>query len=381
MKGHRQACVSEADNQPLTKCRPGGKAAFMRFSRPTIGKFLGRIMLASLLLITLQFEAGAAEAAQNLVPQQLAAYATAQPSRNGSPPFLTASAPQERAAGQTFRDCPNCPEMVVVPAGTFRMGSTDREVGRRDNEEPRREISIKSLAVGRFEVTRSQFAEFVDATRRDMASGCSLWTRSLDPEIRHRAARSDKHSWRDPGFAQTDDHPVTCVSWEDARAYMQWLSVRTGQPYRLLTEAEWEYAARAGSAAAFSFSGNANALCRFGNGADLALQRVRPEWSIVNCDDGHVNTAPVGSFTPNAFGLYDMHGNVWEWVQDCFRWTYDTGRTDGRAVDPRVCRPLRVMRGGSWGNEPALLRSAARGDFWAHFRGNVSGIRVARSLP
>ena len=153
MKGHRQACVSEADNQPLTKCRPGGKAAFMRFSLPAIGKFLGRIMLASLLLITLQFAAGAAgaaEAAQNLVPQQLAAYATAQPSRTEGPPFLSASARQERPAGQTFRDCPNCPEMVVVPAGTFRMGSPDREVGRRDNEEPRREISIKSLAVGRF---------------------------------------------------------------------------------------------------------------------------------------------------------------------------------------------------------------------------------------
>ncbi len=297
------------------------------------------------------------------------------------PPLLTVSAPPQRAAGQIFRDCPSCPEMVVVPAGTFLMGSPSREVGRRDNEEPRREISIKSLAVGKFEVTRGQFAEFVDATRRDMTGGCSLWTHSLNPEIRHRAARSERYSWRDPGFSQTDDHPVTCVSWDDARAYVQWLSARTGQPYRLLTEAEWEYAARAGSNAAFSFGGDANALCRFGNGADLALQRVRPEWSIVNCDDRHVTTAPVGSFTPNAFGLYDMHGNVWEWVQDCFRWTYDTGRTDGRAVDPRVCRPLRVMRGGSWGNEPALLRSAARGDFWAEFRSNVSGIRIARTLP
>lgn len=298
-----------------------------------------------------------------------------------NPLLVNLSGPTQRSAGEVFRDCPNCPEMVVIPAGTFRMGSPAREVGRRDNEEPRREISIKSLAIGRFEITRGQFAEFVDATRRDMAGGCSLWTHSLNPEIRHRAARSERHSWRDPGFSQADDHPVTCVSWDDARAYVQWLSARTGQPYRLLTEAEWEYAARAGSAAAFSFGGNSNALCRFGNGADLALQRVRAEWSTVNCDDGHVNTAPVGSFTPNAFGLYDMHGNVWEWVQDCFRWTYDTGRTDGRAVEPRVCRPLRVMRGGSWGNEPALLRSAARGDFWAEFRSNVSGIRIARTLP
>jgi len=353
----------------------------MHFSHPVIGKIFSRVLLAPLLLFTPQFTIWAAEAERNLVPQQAAAYATAQPPRSGNPQPFTASTPTERQAGQIFRDCPSCPEMVVVPAGTFLMGSPSREVGRRDNEEPRREISIKSLAIGRFEVTRGQFAEFVDATRRDMAGGCTLWTRSLDPELRHRGSRSDRHSWRDPGFSQTDDHPVTCVSWDDARAYVQWLSARTEQPYRLLTEAEWEYAARAGSNAAFSFGGNANALCRFGNGADLALQRVRPEWSIVNCDDGHVTTAPVGSFQPNAFGLYDMHGNVWEWVQDCFRWTYDTGRTDGRAVDPRVCMPLRTMRGGSWGNEPALLRSAARGDFWAHFRGNVSGIRVARSLP
>jgi len=230
-------------------------------------------------------------------------------------------------------------------------------------------------------VTRGQFAEFVDATRRDMEGGCSLWTRSLDPQIRHRASRSDRHSWRDPGFSQTDDHSVAYVSLDDARACVQWLSARTGQPYRLLTEAEWEYAARAGSGAAFSFGGNANALCHFDNVADFALQRVRSEWSIVNCDDGHVTTAPVGSFPPSAFGLYDMHGNVWEWVQDCLRWTYGTGKADGRAVAPRVCKPLRVMRGGSWGSEPALLRCAARGDFWAHFRGNVSGIRIARTLP
>jgi len=363
------------------KSQPDGKVATMHFSHPVIGKIFSRVLLAPLLLFTPQFTIWAAEAERNLAPQQAAAYATAQPPRSGNPQPFTASTPTERQAGQIFRDCPSCPEMVVVPAGTFLMGSPSREVGRRDNEEPRREISIKSLAVGKFEVTRGQFAEFVDATRRDMAGGCTLWTRSLDPELRHRGSRSERHSWRDPAFSQTDDHPVTCVSWDDARAYVQWLSARTGQPYRLLTEAEWEYAARAGSNAAFSFGGNANALCRFGNGADLALQRVRPEWSTVNCDDGHVTTAPVGSFQPNASGLYDMHGNVWEWVQDCFRWTYDTGRVDGRAVDPRVCMPLRTMRGGSWGNEPALLRSAARGDFWAEFRSNVSGIRVARSLP
>lgn len=364
-----------------TKCLRDGEVAAMQISHRAIGTILGLLSLAPLCVITLAFGAWAAEAEGPLTPQQIAAYATAQAPRDGHSPLMNGSTPMAQPAGQVFRDCSSCPEMVAVPAGTFRMGSPTREIGRNENEEPRRQISIKSLAIGRFEVTRGQFADFVNATRREMTNGCWLWTGARDDEGRPFAEWHPDRSWLDPGFAQSDNHPVTCVSWNDARAYVQWLSITTGKPYRLLTEAEWEYAARAGSATSFSFGSDTDALCRFGNGADQTLQRAFPGRVTANCNDGHLYTAPVGSFAANGFGLYDMHGNVSEWVQDCFRLVYDTGRTDGRAVDPRVCRPYRTFRGGSWGSRPVFLRSAARFPAKADAANNTLGIRVARSLP
>ena len=299
----------------------------------------------------------------------------------GNVALSSTSLADSRVAGQVFRDCEGCPEMVVIPAGTFRMGSSQNEAGRMNSEEPRRQISIKAFAAGRFEVTRKEFAEFVNETGRDMRNPCHFWTGAVNDEPKRQVEWRSDLSWLNPGYTQADNHPVTCVSWHDARAYVRWLSGRTGKPYRLMTEAEWEYAARAGSTSLYSFGNNLNVLCSFGNGADQSLHRQFPAIVTANCDDGYLYTSPVGSFSPNAFGLYDMHGNVSEWVQDCFRLTYDTGRTDGRAVDPRVCKPYRVFRGGSWGNRPAALRSAARLEFNANSASNTAGIRVARSLP
>lgn len=366
---------------PGAKSRPDGEIAAMQFPPAAMRKSLSLLMLIPLFLFTLACDAWAAEAERNLAPQQIATYATAQSPRDGTFSLVTVSTAADHPAGQVFRDCSSCPEMVVVPAGTFRMGSPAREIGRNDNEEPRRQISIKPLAIGRFEVTRGQFADFVNTTRQEMTNGCWLWTGARDDEGRPFAEWRSERSWLDPGFAQSDNHPVTCVSWNDARAYVHWLSTITGKPYRLLTEAEWEYAARAGSATPFSFGSDTDALCRFGNGADQTLQRAFPGRVAANCNDGHLHTAPVGTFAANAFGLYDMHGNVSEWVQDCFRLVYDTGRADGRAVDPRVCRPYRTFRGGSWGNRPVFLRSAARFPQRAEAASNTLGIRVARSLP
>ncbi len=366
---------------PGAKSWLDGEIDAMCLPDATMRKNPSLLLLTPLILIILAFDAWAAEAERNLTPRQIAAYATAQSPRDGKFSLVAVSTATDHPAGQIFRDCSNCPEMVVVPAGTFRMGSPTREIGRNDNEEPRRQISIKPLAIGRFEVTHGQFADFVNTTRREMTNGCWLWTGARDDEGRPFAEWRSERSWLDPGFAQSDNHPVTCVSWNDARAYVQWLSTTTGKPYRLLTEAEWEYAARAGSATPFSFGSDTDALCRFGNGADQTLQRAFPGRVTANCNDGHLYTAPVGSFAANAFGLYDMHGNASEWVQDCFRLVYDTGRTDGRAVDPRVCRPYRTFRGGSWGSRPISLRSAARFPARADAANNVLGIRVARSLP
>jgi len=366
---------------PRAKSLHEGEVAAMQISRPALGTILSAISLVSLFVISLAFGAWPTEAEGHLTPRQIAVYATAQSPRDGNSPLGPVSTSKVQPAGQIFRDCSSCPEMVVVPEGTFRMGSPTREIGRNDNEEPRRQISIKPLAIGRFEVTRGQFADFVNTTRREMTNGCWLWTGARDDEGRPFAEWRSERSWLDPGFAQSDNHPVTCVSWNDARAYLQWLSTTTGKRYRLLTEAEWEYAARAGSVTPFSFGSDPDALCRFGNGADQTLQRAFPGRVTANCDDSHLYTAPVGSFTANAFGLYDMHGNVSEWVQDCFRLVYDTGSTDGRAVDPRVCRPYRTFRGGSWGSRPISLRSAARFTARADAANNTLGIRVARSLP
>jgi sulfatase modifying factor 1 len=329
-------------------------------------------------------QTGALRPAPNSAPTEAIAVGSMQhshPPLPGNVALVSTTMADSRVAGQVFRDCEGCPEMVVIPAGTFRMGSPQNEAGRINSEEPRRQISIKSFAAGRFEVTRKEFAEFVNETRRDMSNPCRYWTGAVNDAPKWQVEWRNDLSWLNPGYTQADNHPVTCVSWHDARAYVTWLSTRTGKPYRLMTEAEWEYAARAGSTSRYSFGDNLNALCSFGNGADQSLHRQFPAIVTANCDDDYLYTAPVGSFSPNAFGLYDMHGNVSEWVQDCFRLTYDTGRTDGRAVNPRVCRPWRVFRGGSWGNRPAALRSAARLEFFSNGASNTAGIRVARSLP
>ena len=241
--------------------------------------------------------------------------------------------------GDTFRDCATCPEMVVVPSGSFMMGSLTDERNRDSDEGPQHRVTIsKPFAVGKYEVTRRQFAAFVAVTRYNAGS-----------------------YWRNPGFTQTDTHPVTFVSWNDAKAYINWLSKETGQHYRLLSEAEWEYAARAGTTTAYHFGA-----------------KISP--SQANYDKINNGTVEVGSYPANAFGLHDMHGNVSEWTEDCWHDDYTGAPSDGSAWTINCSLDRRVLCGGSWYDSPCNIRSASCDCFNARDRLSIGGFRIARTL-
>ena len=272
------------------------------------------------------------------------------------------------------RDCDGCPEMVVVPAGSFTMGSPDSEAGRWPREGPRHTVTItRAFAAGRFEVTRGEFAKFVRETGYPAGGGCYYWTGS-------NVESQPSKDWRTPGFWQTARDPVVCVSWLDAQAYTRWLAAKTGKPYRLLTEAEWEYAARAGAQTSRPWGDDPDEACLYANVADFAARTIPGAdlWRFHNCDDRNTYTAPAGSYKPNAFGLYDMIGNAWEWVEDCWHEDYKGAPTDGSAWTGGDCSG-RVMRGGAWVNMPDFARSALRGWDAAGDRGDFRGFRVART--
>lgn len=282
----------------------------------------------------------------------------------------SASASAMPAAGTAFNDCKDaswCPTLVVIPAGKFLMGSPATEPGRFDDEGPQHEVSIASFAVGKHDVTKDQWAEFAKDTGWHAEPGCAY----APPE----------GTWSNPGFPQEGNHPVVCVSWPDAQAYVKWLSRKTGKSYRLPTEAEWEYAARAGTRSAYPWG--AKALHDFANyGEDECCAPRTAE------RDKWLGTSPVGSFPANAFGLFDMHGNVFQWVEDCHGESYAGAPIDGSAVAPRNCSQ-RVARGGVFGDRPDVMRSAARnfapppGDTMtiSNYRSAGFGFRVVRQLP
>lgn len=281
--------------------------------------------------------------------------------------------------------CPFCPEMLVIPARSFTMGPTAEERkwavdqgGQEDlykYERPARSVRIAAdFALGRMEVTRGQFARFVDATKRDMSGGCRTWTsskRKLDAAT----------GWWSPGFDQDDTHPVVCVSWEDATAYVAWLKQQTGEDYRLPSEAEWEYAARAGSATARFWGDDFSnsTICTYANVADQAFKKKLDLEPFSSCDDQFAFTSPVGTLKPNRFKLFDLQGNVWEWNQDCYRGNYDDVP---RFKDPSTSGDCseRVLRGGSWAVGPWFLRPTNRTWDAPVVRDDDTGFRVARTL-
>jgi len=282
--------------------------------------------------------------------------------------------PAKPQPGETFKDCEICPEMVVLPAGSFFMGSPSYEQDRRDTEGPLHQVTIaRPFAVGKYEVTRGEYAAFVSDTGYAGGSICET----------HDDGKWDKRSgrnWRDPAFRQGDRDPVVCMGWNDARNYIQWLARKTGKKYRLLSEAEWEYAARAGTRTVRFWGDDSAAACRYANVFDATATSVTGMgYEPHACDDGVAQTAPVGRYQANAFGLHDMLGNVWEWTEDCWNRSYDGAPTDGSAWTAGEC-DRRTLRGASWVFRPAYIRSARRGTDPLEYRSNGNGFRVALTL-
>lgn len=279
---------------------------------------------------------------------------------------------QPAQPGVLFRDCEECPEMMPISAGTFEMGSPSSEVGRHQSEGPLHRATVSSFSLGRTHVTRGQYAAFVNETSHEIGQDCSTG------EIGKGEARPVRN-WREPGHQQQDNHPVVCVNWNDALAYVDWLSRKTGKRYRLPTEAEWEYAARAGTTTARYWGGVQDPACSFSN---LAARAGKPTLlGLFECDDGYAYSAPTKSFKPNAFGLYDMIGNAWQWVEDCWHGNYNGSPADGSAWVGCDSSVGYMLRGGSWRSDTRFARSAGRERGMSVLRLDDTGFRVARAYP
>lgn len=279
------------------------------------------------------------------------------------------------APGASFQDCPDCPSMIEIPAGSFIQGSPPSEPHSQANERPQRQVDVAAFAMSRTEVSRGQFRRFVQASgyQTDAETGAGNGSRGClvySPDDRPPLAMRVDGYWDNPYLTQTDDHPVVCVSWNDAQAYVEWLSATTGQVYRVPSESEWEYATRAGTSSHFN-TGD----CITTDQANFAGVPA------LGCPIGvdREQTLPVASFDANAFGLYDTHGNVSEWVQDCRNENYEGAPTDGSSWTTGDCGSA-VLRGGNWVASGEELRSASRGGNVARSLAyQFNGFRVARS--
>jgi len=273
----------------------------------------------------------------------------------------------------------DCTEIIFIKGGSFRMGS---EIDSDDDEKPVHTIQVSSFWLGKYEVTVAQFKIFISETGyqsdAEKGDGSYIWTG------RNQEKRSGVN-WRCDArgnvrkFSEMNN-PVIHVSWNDAVAYCDWLSRKTGQIYRLPTEAEWEYAARSGGKMhTYSWGNNLPGGRIGGNIADESLKRALG-WSSIcdGYDDGYVYTAPVGSYQPNELGLFDLTGNVWEW---CLDW-YDSGYYKRSTQDDPLGPPsgtLRVLRGGSWYDEPTFVRCCCRGGDSPDSRSGGVGFRIVRA--
>ncbi len=284
------------------------------------------------------------------------------------------------------KDCTACPELLRVPPGSFLMGASEAEEEReevppeaRGRAAPQHRVTIGyGFWMGRTPVTRNEFAAFVAATKHNTSGSC--WGLGDDRKFRE----FKETDWRNPGFVQAGRHPAVCVFWADAVAYAAWLTKTTGKTYRLPSEAEWEYVARAGTTAARFWGDGRDDACRYANTSDQTLRAAlgaeNSPAHFFGCRDGHVHTAPAGAFASNPWDFHDMLGNVWQWTQDCVHETYQGAPDDGRWWDGKEggnCEQ-RVARGGSWSDLPAHVRAAARGFDPVGLRFTGSGFRVVR---
>jgi formylglycine-generating enzyme required for sulfatase activity len=281
-----------------------------------------------------------------------------------------ATAPLAPAPGQVFRDCPTCPLMKVLAAGDFEQG-TQAGADALAFEMPQHKVTIAhAFAAGVYDVTVGEYSEFVAATGAG-GNSCATYDGAwhVNPSV----------TWRNAIESQTPSHPVSCVSWRDAKDYAVWLSRSTHQRYRLPSASEWEYAARAGSAAQVPWTTPAEA-CTYANVADQTAGRHYPGWKVLPCADEFVQSSPVGSFKENAFGLYDMLGNVFQWTEDCWTDNYQGAPIDGSAQSAGDCTQ-HELRGGSWFTQPEFVRTSYRNRFDGDYRSTSIGFRLIRDIP
>jgi formylglycine-generating enzyme len=315
----------------------------------------------------------------------------------GSLALATAEEPKEAGGKKQITNSIGM-KLVLIPAGEFMMGSGEsaedtaaffnKTYGEKfltaeyfKNEHPQHGVRItRPFCLGTYHVTRGQFRQFVVDTRykTDAENGEKPGAYGWDP-VGKDFEFNEKYSWRNAGFEQTDEHPVVNVSWNDAVAFCKWLSKKEGKTYRLPTEAEWEYACRAGTTTRYYSGDDPETLAKVGNVIDATAKAKFPDWNwAIKASDGYVFTAPVGKFKPNAFGLYDMHGNAWQWCTD---WCGAEYYAKSPADDPtgQDTGDDRVLRGGSWYYRPINSRSARRAGDSPGDRLNVTGFRVART--
>ena len=258
--------------------------------------------------------------------------------------------------GTVFKDCKHCPEMVVLPVGSFVMGTPQDEVGREPDEGPMHTVTFsKPIAISRFQITAGEFDAYIKETGVTIADG---------DDRPGRACIASK-----PRYPQGPRQPAVCMDFNDVKNYVSWISKKTAKPYRMVSEATREYAARAGSTGPFPFpmdEGKAYSIAKHANTYGPA--------------DGYSYTSPAGSYPANAFGVYDMHGNVYEWLADCKHNDYIGAPADGSAwVNDSTCE-LHQIRGNDWGEAPVFSRSGNRNDIYPQTRGDWIGFRVERDL-
>ncbi|MDZ4303579.1 MAG: formylglycine-generating enzyme family protein [Pseudomonas sp.] len=257
--------------------------------------------------------------------------------------------------GTVFKDCKNCPEMVVLPTGTFKMGTPDDEVGRQPDEGPMHDVTFaKPVAISRFQVLAGEWDRYVQETGYKMPDG---------DDRPGRKCTAGK-----PTYKTSPKHPAVCMDFAEANAYVAWLSKKTGKQYRMVSESLREYAARGGTSGPFPFP--------FDEGKEYSIAKHANTYGPA---DGYSYTAPAGSYAPNAFGVYDMHGNVYEWVEDCENDSYVGAPSDGSAWLTGQCE-VRQIRGNDWGEAPVFSRSGNRNSLNSNVRGDWLGFRVARDL-
>lgn len=306
-------------------------------------------------------------------------------------PLLALAASAMAAAPATVIE----PPMATIPAGQFLMGDPQAPAadGFRPVAGPQHLVKVQSFQLAKYELTVKQFRQFVEATgyQAGGAEGtCWKWVKPGAGGMGDAPLAMDQGRWNSPQYAPSDYHPVMCVSWLDAQAYAKWLAQETGKPYRLPSEAEWEYAARAGATGEYPGDGRADSLCQHGNGFDrsgqLAFARdLGWERKVPACDDQAPYTAIVGSYLPNAFGLYDMLGNVAEYVEDCQHDDYQGAPADGTAWT-KGCKEgearMQITRGASYGSNLAQLSLSQRGHAGMdNYSSLGEGIRLALDGP